>query len=256
MIFDKNLFSGKQILVTGGSSGIGRAVAISLAELGGDIIILGRNTARLQETAAMIYQSSGRQASVASFDLGEVDCATQFFKEVLQLYGPIDACFHSAGEELLKPLKMTKGVDIDRMFKSNVNSAFAVARAFSTKGFAKPEGSLLIMSSVSGLTGQSAMALYGSCKSAITGLVKSAACEFAPMGLTINQIAAGGVNTEMHQRIVSRISEAAIGTYEGAHLLGVGSISDVVNPSIFLLSPGARWITGSTVIVDGGYTVR
>lgn len=256
MIFRAELFKGKKFLVTGASSGIGGAVAVKLGQLGADLILLGRDAERLMEVRNRIKGASISSPVFESFSFGDSDETFSRLKELSDRTGPIDGCFHSAGVELLKPLKLTGSNDIERVFGSCVNSAFALGRAFTSKGYAKPGARLLVMSSVAGITGQAGMTAYSAAKSALAGFVKSAACEFAPLSMTVNQICAGGVHTEMHDRIMRFSSSAAFSHYEDAHLLGFGSVDQIVNPAIFLLSDGASWMTGSTIVVDGGYTVR
>jgi NAD(P)-dependent dehydrogenase (short-subunit alcohol dehydrogenase family) len=112
------------------------------------------------------------------------------------------------------------------------------------------------MSSVAGSTGQVGMTAYSAAKSAIDGMVRSLACELASRQIRVNSIAAGAVHTAMHDRLTKGSSDDATHAYANAHLLGFGTPLDVAQAVIYLLSPASRWITGTTMFVDGGYAVR
>lgn len=114
----------------------------------------------------------------------------------------------------------------------------------------------MFMSSVAGLRGTAGMVGYSATKAAIDGMVRSLACELAPRLIRVNSIAAGGVQTEMHERLAKTMGEATLSQYEGRHLLGFGRPEDIANAALFLLGPGSRWITGMTMSVDGGFTAQ
>jgi NAD(P)-dependent dehydrogenase (short-subunit alcohol dehydrogenase family) len=117
-------------------------------------------------------------------------------------------------------------------------------------------GACVIMSSAAGLRGQSGMAAYSASKAAVDGLVRSLAVELAPRQIRVNSIAAGAVKTAMHERLMTTLPQVAMEAYEAKHLLGFGNAEDVAAAAVFLLSPASCWITGTTMVVDGGYTVR
>jgi NAD(P)-dependent dehydrogenase (short-subunit alcohol dehydrogenase family) len=100
------------------------------------------------------------------------------------------------------------------------------------------------------------MSLYSAAKAGIDGLVRSLACEFAPRRVRVNSIAAGAITTPMHERLSRTSTEAAIEAYEQSHLLGFGAPADVANAALFLLGPASRWVTGTTMVIDGGYLCR
>ena len=256
MIFDNNLFFGKKIIVTGASSGIGKAVSLGLARLNSDLLLFGRDKTRLESVVQQASNLTNGIVESHACEFGEIDASLATIKVACEGFGPVDGCFHSSGVELLKPLRLTKGQDFERLLESSVNPAFALTRLFASKGFANSGASIVLMSSVSGLTGQTGMAAYASSKSALSGLVKAAACELCHSKTTINQICAGAIDSEMHRRISKFSTQEALSNYEDAHLLGIGSLDDVSSAALFLLSPGAKWITGTTMVVDGGFTVR
>jgi NAD(P)-dependent dehydrogenase (short-subunit alcohol dehydrogenase family) len=164
--------------------------------------------------------------------------------------------FHGAGVELIKPARMTRQADLDNVLCGSLYAGFGIARAVSQKNTMQDAGSVVLMSSVAGSTGQVGMTAYSAAKAAIEGLVRSLSCELAARTIRVNAIAAGAVETAMHARLTRGSGEAATAEYARSHLLGFGTADDVANAAVFLLSGASRWITGSVMAVDGGYMVR
>lgn len=176
-------------------------------------------------------------------------------KFLAQDHGPFDGLFHAAGIALIKPITILKSHDIDAVIDINLKAGIMLAKGFSQKGVhSSGSNSLVFMSSAAGLRGQKGLAAYSASKAAVDGAMRSLAVELAPRGIRVNSVVAGGIITEMHEKFVQRLTEKEIGDYEKKHLLGFGSPKDVANLVAFLLSDAARWITGTTMIVDGGYT--
>jgi NAD(P)-dependent dehydrogenase (short-subunit alcohol dehydrogenase family) len=136
-----------------------------------------------------------------------------------------------------------------------VKAALLLTRGFCQKGVQAQgeKNSLVFMSSAAGLCGVAGMSIYSASKAAVDGAMRSLACELAPRGIRVNSIAAGAVKTEMHEETVRKLNEQEIKNYEQRHLLGFGSPEDVAYAAAFLLSDAAAWITGTTMVVDGGY---
>jgi NAD(P)-dependent dehydrogenase (short-subunit alcohol dehydrogenase family) len=112
------------------------------------------------------------------------------------------------------------------------------------------------MSSVAGSSGQAGMSAYSAAKAAVDGMVRSLACEFAPRRIRVNAIASGAVRTPMHDRLMHGAADDVVGSYENRHLLGFGEPDDIAHAAAFLLGPAGRWVTGTSLIVDGGYLCK
>jgi NAD(P)-dependent dehydrogenase (short-subunit alcohol dehydrogenase family) len=253
-VFFENCLSHNTYLVTGASSGIGRATAAMIAQYGGKVIVSGRDEARLQNTLSSLTPKANHSVSVQA--LTDADQTADWIKDIVETHGPLTGVFHSAGVELIRPVRMTKQTHLNDVFGSSLYAAFGIARAISQKNTLVDGGSVVFMSSVAGSTGQIGMTAYSAAKAAVDGLVRSLACEMAPRRIRINSIAAGAVKTAMHERLTKGSGTESETEYEKSHLLGFGNPDDIANAAIFLLSEASRWVTGSTLLVDGGYVVR
>jgi NAD(P)-dependent dehydrogenase (short-subunit alcohol dehydrogenase family) len=252
-MFAREAFAGTTILITGASSGIGRATAGLLAECGARLVLNGRDGERL-DAAVSGLAGDGHAAVPASLD--DADQTAELVKTSAAAHGPFDGIFHCAGREFVRPMRMTKRQQLDELFAAATFGALGIARAASQKGVVADGASLLFMSSVAGMRGTAGMVGYSAAKAAVDGMVRSLAAELAPRRIRANSLAAGAVQTEMHERLSATLGADAISDYENRHLLGFGRVEDVASAAAFLLGSGSAWITGTTLVVDGGYSVR
>jgi NAD(P)-dependent dehydrogenase (short-subunit alcohol dehydrogenase family) len=253
MIFASDCLAGRRILVTGASSGLGRATAVELSRAGATIVLAGRNEARLAAAAAEL---SGSGHQTVSADLSTADAADAMVKDAVAAGGPLHGLFYSAGESVLAPVRTTKAAQLEQVFGAGLFGAFGAARALSRKGAMVDGGSLAFMSSVSATRGRRGMAAYSATKAAIGGLVRTLAIELAPRAIRVNAIAAGAVVTAMHDEFAETVSEEMVANYKDLHLLGFGRPEDIGHAAVFLMSEASRWITGQNLPVDGGYTAK
>lgn len=253
MIFSPQGLAGRRYLVTGASSGLGRATAALLSRCGATLALAARDEGRLGETLEML-EGSGH--SIHAVDFNHSDASADAIAGIAKDGGAFDGLFHSAGTTLVLPIKLIKDRHLDEVFGANVRGAFGIARAAARKNVLADGGSIVFMSSVASTTGRPALAAYCAAKAAVDGMVRSLAVEFAPRRIRVNSITAGAVETQMHQDFVGSIGDAAREDYEKFHLLGFGQPEDVANAALFLLSDASRWITGTALAVDGGAAAK
>jgi NAD(P)-dependent dehydrogenase (short-subunit alcohol dehydrogenase family) len=242
--------TGRTILVTGGSSGIGRGTAIRLSELGARVIIAGRNPQRLQETLSSL---AGDGHLIQEFDLTQVDDIPEWLTKLAAGAGPLDGIVHCAGIAPLKPLRILTVKVIRETMNINVEAAFMLARGFRRNNVCRSGGSLVLISSVAALRGNSGQSAYAASKGAIISLTKTLAVELTSDHLRVNCVVPAFVETPMYEAFKRSQPEDQHSQTVSRHPLGVGKPVDVANAIAFLLSDAARWITGESLVVDGGY---
>jgi len=245
--------TGRNILVTGASSGIGRETAILLSELGARVILVARNEERLEQTRSAL---TGEGHLVRSLDLSRTDDIPAWMKALAAEVGPLSGAVHSAGLHLARPVRTYTSTDIQNIFRVNVEASALLAKGLRQKGVRAERSSLVLLASVVALVGQPGLGLYGATKGAVSALTKSMALELASEGIRVNCVAPGVVVTEMTEELQSKMSAEQFAKIEEMHPLGLGTPRDAANSIAFLLSDAARWITGTTLVVDGGYTAH
>ena len=243
----------RTVLVTGASSGIGRTTSALLSQLGARVLLVGRNEERLAETAS---QLAGEGHRVEPFDLNHVDDIPQWLKGLSSETGVLHGLVHCAGVHITRPLRFLCDADVDGVMRINLNAAIGLAKGFRQKGVCQSGGSIVLLSSVMALVGQPGVAAYAASKGAIAAVTKSLALELARDEVRINCIAAAQVETEMTEAMNQSLSPEQVAAIRAMHPLGIGTALDVAHAVAFLLADTARWITGTTLVVDGGYTAH
>ena len=244
---------GRTVLVTGASSGIGRETAILLSELGATVILAGRDVPRLEETRARMQGSVHR---VESFDLTTAAAIPGWIKQIAAETGPIHGLVHSAGMHQAIPLRILTASKAEELMSINFTSAVMLVKGFRQKGCAVPGSSIVLLSSVAALAGQPAISIYSASKAALIGFGRAAAMELAGEGIRVNCIAPGYVATEMAEGLREKLTPEQFESIQRMHPLGIGRPRDVAHAIAFLLADTGRWITGTTLVVDGGYTAQ
>jgi NAD(P)-dependent dehydrogenase (short-subunit alcohol dehydrogenase family) len=249
-----NMLSGKTVLVTGASSGIGRVVAQFFSAQGARLVITGRCQDRLSETLDTLVSN---EHVVITAEFSSVASIKELMDEVYLRVGPLDGLVHCAGIMKTLPLQALKEQDFDDSFSVNVKSAQFLTKFLRKKGRFNCDGtSVVFLSSVAATCGEPANSTYAASKAALEGLSKSLAMELSKLKIRVNCLAPGLVKTQMMVGFSKHLSEAQLSNIEQKHPLGLGEPEDVANAAGFLVSDLSRWITGTTLFVDGGYSAH
>ena len=249
--FNPFSLSGKKIIITGASSGIGRQCAISCSQMGALVVLIGRDESRLQETLSLM---EGDGHLVCPVDLNQLENIKPLVEDVVSKLGPLDGFIHSAGIEKTLPIKSLKPADYEDIIRVNTLSAFEFVRYFSASKNFNQGGSMVIISSITSVIGRVGVSAYAASKGAIVSAVKTMALELAKRNVRINAVSPGTVLTPLMQSYLFQISDEERQKRVDGFPLGLGEPTDVANACIYLLSDASRWVTGQNLVVDGGYT--
>ncbi len=239
---------GKTILVTGASSGIGKATAVECARMSARLIITGRNQERLNEVFNLL-EGEGHFSFCGDL------CDSLFLDSLVNNLPELDGVFHSAGIIMHLPFKFTTNEKLDKIFDINFRIPTILSSILVRKKKIKKDGSFVFMSSVSGVLGTyPGGSLYSATKGAINGMLKGMALDLAPQGIRVNSIIAGMIETNiMHEEIVT---PEQLEKDKKRYPLGrYGKPEEIAYAAIYLLSDASLWTTGSNILIDGGITL-
>ena len=245
--------SGRAILVTGASSGIGRETAILLSRLGARLILVARDAERLGQTRNVL---EGSDHWVEPFDLIKTDEIPAWMETLARKTGPLAGLVHAAGVQQTAPLKTVDPADIDAIMRINVTAAAMLVKGFRQRSVRASSGSVVLVASVMGLVSEAGMSAYSASKGALVSLARSLSLELAHERIRVNCVAPACVQTPLFDRMKKAFTPAQISAITTAHPLGLGRPIDVAYAAAYLLADTAAWVTGSTLVVDGGYTAR
>jgi 3-oxoacyl-[acyl-carrier protein] reductase len=245
--------SDRHILITGASGGLGHDTALLLAQLGARLTLIGRNAERLNQTMAAL---EGNVHQGIPCDLCDFDGIPQFVNRAVDGLGPLDGLVHCAAVQIMRPLAMLTAAQLDQTFKLNVNAALGLVKSLASPGQFRKSASCVLMASVMGIVGQPVQSAYSASKGALVAMTKSLAVELARQQIRVNCVAPSLVAAGMGLAIEKNLTPQQFEKIVQMHPLGVGRGSDVASAVAFLLSEAARWITGTTIVVDGGYTAQ
>lgn len=239
-------FSGKKFVVTGASSGIGRQIVLELAEAGATILGLGRRKGALDDVQAQCPD----RILTAQCDVTIYSDMEQAISTFVENYGKLHGCVHAAGISGLTPLKAFDRVTAERILEVSLWSAVQLVQLVTKTKYSEKGTSSVLMSSVSASTGEKGMLAYSAAKAGVRTAVQTLAKEIASKDHRIVSISPGWVKTEMTSQISQAVGNSDI---EARHLLRIGNPKDVSGVALFLLSDRAGWMTGTDIVVDGGY---
>ena len=233
-------------LVTGASSGIGRRTARLIAECGGTVIATGRNAQRLD---ACVEKLGGEGHRAIAADLVDAAQRKNLAAECPSLQGVV----HCAGASRVAPIRYTTEKVLREIYAINVEAPIFLTRELVTAGQPQAGGSIVFVSSISGVYGWPGYVAYGSSKAALSGACRALAADLAPQKIRCNSVAPAMVRTRM---IEGGYSREQLEKDEAGYPLGYGKPADVAGAIVFFLSEASRWITGQCLVMDGGATLQ
>lgn len=250
----KNL-QDKIALVTGGTTGIGRATAIAYAKAGAKVVVSGRREKEGKETIALIEKAGGTGLFVRADVAVEAD-VKNLVEATLRAYGRLDIAFNNAGIEssVVKPTHEQDDADFDRVFAINVKGVYLSLKHEIPAMLKTGGGSIVNTSSVAGLIGMPGAGPYVASKHAVIGLTKNAALEYAKLGIRVNAVAPAAIETPMFDRFTETVPRDFLASL---HPIGrVGKPEEIADAVLWLSSPQSSFVTGQTITVDGGFTAQ
>jgi NAD(P)-dependent dehydrogenase (short-subunit alcohol dehydrogenase family) len=246
--------SNRSALVTGGSKGLGRAIAEALASAGADLAIASRHADEVAAAAEEIHRRHGVRVEPIAADLYRRDEVQRLADAAVARLGKIDILVNNAGTNCPQPIDQIRDEDWDRVLQLNLASCMGLARALVPGMKERRWGRIIHISSILGLSSKEGRSVYSATKSALIGLARASALDLGPFGITVNCIAPGVFATELPMATLSPQdqAQAAARTALGRW----GQPEELAGPALLLASEAGRYITGSVLLVDGGLLCR
>ncbi|MBI6071948.1 3-oxoacyl-[acyl-carrier-protein] reductase [Clostridium perfringens] len=239
----------KVAIVTGGTRGIGRAIALKLADQGANIVINYRNSDKEAEELKAILEEKGVKVLTVKCDISNFEDSKNLMDKCKEVFGKIDILVNNAGITKDTLIMRMKEEDFDNVIDVNLKGTFNCAKHASAIMLKQRFGKIINMTSVVGIAGNAGQVNYAASKAGVIGLTKSLAKELGSRGITVNAVAPGFINTDMTSSLSEKVKEEAS---KNIPLKRLGDPEDVANLVGFLASDAANYITGQVINVDGG----
>ncbi len=247
---------GKVTIVTGAGTGIGQAIAILFAREGAKVVICGRTPTTLDDTLSTIRQNGGEAIAIRC-DVTSEEEVRELIRKPVETYGRLDVLVNNAGIGCVPKtiIDMTKA-DYDRIITGDLTSVFLCCKHAIPEMLRQGGGAIINVSSISGLVGQRLRmgGAYNAAKGGVELLTKSLALDFARNNVRVNSVCPAWIGTKMTQEFIDELSSEEREAVIGLHPLGrIGTPGDVAHAALFLASEESAWVTGISLVVDGGY---
>jgi 3-oxoacyl-[acyl-carrier protein] reductase len=244
---------GKVAIVTGASRGIGRAIALELAQRGAQVVVNYNRGAEAAAEVVAVIEAAGGQATAVQADVSDFEQAGGLIQTSLETFGQIDILVNNAGTTRDQLLVLLKEKDWDDVLRINLKSIFNCCKAVARPMMRRRQGRIINITSVSGIAGQGGQTNYAASKAGIIGFTKSLAKELGPRSITVNCVAPGFVPTDLTANLPEDLLQKAI---EVTPLRRMGRPEEIAYAVAFLASDEASFITGETLTVDGGLVMQ
>jgi NAD(P)-dependent dehydrogenase (short-subunit alcohol dehydrogenase family) len=243
--------SGKVALVTGGSKGLGKAMARGLAEAGADVVISSRHEDELRPALDEILAGTGRRGRLVVADMSRRDDVRRLATTALEQFGRVDVLVNNAGTNIPQGIDVIKDEDWDFVLEVNLSAVMALTRALVPQMKQRRWGRVIHISSVMGFISKAGRDGYSATKSALLGLARANALDLGPHGITVNCIAPGPFLTDLPGRLLSAAEKEEFA--QRTALKRWGEPHELVGPLLLLATEGGAYMTGETIVVDGGW---
>lgn len=259
---DSFSLAGKRVLVTGASSGIGKQVAQTCAAMGAELIVTGRDEARLAETlaslgAAVASPGTGLHtpSQAPSHRAHRADLIDAAQRDALaDSLGAVDGIVHCAGISRLSPMRQVNSAHLHQIWQVNYEAPMLLTQRMLAKSLIRPDGSIVFISSIAAFIGVAGVGAYSGTKAALIATMRCLSMEVAKRRIRVNCLAPALVESPLLDATAALVG--SLDEERKAYPLGFGKPEDVANAAVFYLAPASRWITGTTLVMDGGLTVR
>lgn len=246
--------TGKHMVVTGASSGLGRQTCITMSQLGAKVSLIARNGEKLQETVSLM---EGTGHCIFPFDVMQIEAIEELIKTIVERNGKINGLVHSAGVFPRKPLSMTKYEFLRDMMNLHVHSFVEMVRIIGKKKMTEDGASIVAVSSASTISADKGQIAYIATKGALDRVIRPMAVELGESRkFRINTVNPGWIKTDMYYSFIEEQGQEHMDEILKQCFLGASEPVDVANTIVFLLSDAAKMITGQNIVIDGGWTIH